>query len=243
MGIHHRNRILSSLPADVLASIRPHLTHVKLQAGETLHESGSSVGRVYFMCDGVAAYIKMMSDGRSTLVGTVGVEGMTAHTVALGGHQMISDCIMHIAGTAVAIDTEVLQRLSQKYAPLRLAMRNLAAYMSDQFVQIAACNRLHSLEQRYARILMTDYDNVESGEFRLTQECLAMALGAQRPHVSVVAAQFQRRSLIQYKHGNVRITDPVGLRAVSCECYHVIHDEIALLFEPANVCSVSCRSG
>ena len=64
-------------------------------------------------------------------------------------------------------------------------------------------------------------DRMESDEFLLTQEFLAMMLGVQRAGVTVAANALQRAGLNRYKRGNVTITDRRGLEHRSCECYRV----------------------
>ena len=54
-------------------------------------------------------------------------------------------------------------------------------------------------------------------EFPLTQEFVAMMLGATRPTVSVVAGMLQKAGLITYHHGRVAIVDRPRLEVASCE--------------------------
>jgi DNA-binding transcriptional regulator YhcF (GntR family) len=65
------------------------------------------------------------------------------------------------------------------------------------------------------------HDRMQSDEFLLTQEFLAMMLGARRSGVSVAAGVLQRAGLIRYKRGQVTIIDRGGLKDRSCECYGV----------------------
>ena len=65
------------------------------------------------------------------------------------------------------------------------------------------------------------HDRMQSHEFLLTQEFLAMMLGVQRTGVSIAAGALQRAGLIRYKRGNVTIIDRRGLQRRSCECYDV----------------------
>jgi CRP-like cAMP-binding protein len=90
--------------------------------------------------------------------------------------------------------------------------------------QSTACNAIHSVEQRLARWLLMAQDRMGSEEFPLTQEFVAMMLGASRPTVTVVAGTLQKAGLIKYRHGRVTIVDREHLEAASCECYRTTTD-------------------
>jgi hypothetical protein len=65
-------------------------------------------------------------------------------------------------------------------------------------------------------------DRVDSDSYLLTQEFLANMLGARRVTVTVAAGSIERRGLIKYSRGRIRIIDPKGLEATSCECYQTV---------------------
>jgi DNA-binding transcriptional regulator YhcF (GntR family) len=69
------------------------------------------------------------------------------------------------------------------------------------------------------------HDRMQSDEFLLTQEFLAMMLGVQRTGVTVAAGALQRTGLIRYRRGNVTIIDRKGLKDRSCECYGISKTE------------------
>ena len=73
-----------------------------------------------------------------------------------------------------------------------------------------------------ARCLLTTRDRVRSNAFPLTHEHLADALGVRRVGVTIAAGALQRRKLISYRHGLMRILDGKGLEAASCECYAIL---------------------
>jgi hypothetical protein len=73
-------------------------------------------------------------------------------------------------------------------------------------------------------MLMT-HDRMQSDEFLLTQEFLAMMLGVQRTGVSAAAGALQRAGLIRYSRGIVTILDRQGLGARACECYDLSRRE------------------
>ena len=85
--------------------------------------------------------------------------------------------------------------------------------------------RLHLLEQRCARWLLSARDRAEDNSFPMTHEFLAMMLGVRRPGVTIAAHSLHSSGLISYNHGTMTIIDRVGLEAASCECYRTIRDE------------------
>jgi CRP-like cAMP-binding protein len=89
-------------------------------------------------------------------------------------------------------------------------------------MRIAACNRSHELQARLARWLMMIADRLASNEFGLTQALMAQMLGVRRSGVTLAASALQRRKLISYTRGKLRILDRNGLGAAACSCYGVI---------------------
>jgi CRP-like cAMP-binding protein len=88
-----------------------------------------------------------------------------------------------------------------------------------QVAQIAACNRLHEIEQRLARWLLMCQDRVESETIFVTHEFMAQMLGTGRPSVSLAAGILQRSGLIENMRGSVKILNRPGLENAACECY------------------------
>jgi CRP-like cAMP-binding protein len=91
-------------------------------------------------------------------------------------------------------------------------------------MHIAACNNRHLLAERLARWLMMVRDRLARDEFAMTQEFLSLMLGVRRAGVTDAALALQRRSLISYSRGNVRILDARGLRSAACACYGRIRE-------------------
>lgn len=226
-----RNRILTSLAPSDLDAMVPHLESVRLQRGQRIYQPGDHVRRIYFIDSGLIALIKSMHDGRSAMVGTRGPEGCTTPGALFGPNPLNAECIAQIPGDAHAIDLQALRKLMQELPTLEANMRSYGWHMIEHIVQVAACNRLHSLEQRYAKLLLTGYDSVASDSFELTQESLAMNLGVQRSRISVVAGLFQRAKVIEYRHGHIRILDPAALKALACGCYETLRKRTETLFE------------
>jgi CRP-like cAMP-binding protein len=65
-------------------------------------------------------------------------------------------------------------------------------------------------------------DRLRSNEFKLTHEFLGHTLGVRRVGITQAAGDLQRRKLITYTRGHIRILDAKGLEAASCRCYQVV---------------------
>jgi CRP-like cAMP-binding protein len=105
--------------------------------------------------------------------------------------------------------SSALQRELCRYAVEKLALAR----------QSAACSRFHTIEARVARLLLMTADRVRCEEFFLTQAFLGEVLGERRVAVNEAAGVLQRRKLIGFVRGKIRILDRSGLEAASCRCY------------------------
>ena len=65
-------------------------------------------------------------------------------------------------------------------------------------------------------------DRVDSGSLLITHDFLATMLGTDRSTVSLAAGALQRKELIEYARGAVKILNRKKLEDSACECYEVI---------------------
>jgi CRP-like cAMP-binding protein len=91
--------------------------------------------------------------------------------------------------------------------------------------QIAVCNRIHEIQERLARWLLSCYDRNNSQQLLLTHEFLATMLGTPRTTVTLAAGILQQAGYIEYSRGHVLIKDRKGLEGIACECYAIIRKE------------------
>jgi CRP-like cAMP-binding protein len=96
-----------------------------------------------------------------------------------------------------------------------------------QIAQTAACNRFHVVTQRMARWILMTRDRVNSNEFPITQEFLALMLGVRRVGVSAAMCVLRERKLIGYRRSTITILDREGLIAAACVCYKTVRDTYA----------------
>jgi hypothetical protein len=96
-------------------------------------------------------------------------------------------------------------------------------------MQSAACNALHTVEQRACRWLLATHDRAGRESFKLTQEAFADFLGVQRTTVAAVANLLQSRGLIRYRYGQVEVIDRLGLERHACGCYAAVESHYGRL--------------
>ena len=160
--------------------------------------------------------------GESVEVGVVGKEGFTPIPVAAGVRRSPHRAVMQIGGEGFKINVSELATALETSPALQSTLNRYAAVHGMQVAQTAGCNRLHDIEQRLSRWLLLAQDRVGSGLLRITHDFLAMMLGTDRPSVSLAAGGLQRKHIIEYTRGSVRILNRKKLEGSACECYGII---------------------
>jgi CRP-like cAMP-binding protein len=216
------NNILLSIPDDEFHNLRPDLQFLSLPQRKSLYEANQKQEDVYFLNSGMASLVFTTRTGESVEVGVVGNEGFTPIPVAAGFRRSPHCAVMQIGGDGFRIPVDVLEQVLPSSPGLQTRLHRYAAVHGMQVAQTAGCNRLHDLEQRLSRWLLLTQDRVGSGLLRITHEFLATMLGTDRPSVSLAAGVLQRKRIIEYAHGSVRILNRKKLETSACECYSLI---------------------
>jgi CRP-like cAMP-binding protein len=220
-----KNRILASLPPAQQKQLAGSLTFLKCPIGFTLANTDAVSRHGYFLEEGMASAVVTMQDGSTVEVGVVGYEGVVGIPILLGTRQPADHTFMQIAGSGYRIDAAELRLLYERPGKLREHLSRVVHGFIVQTSQTAACNRVHSVEQRLARWLLTCRDRVDGDELHLTHDFLGHMLGATRATVTLAAGILQRAGLIRCARGRVAILNRKGLEAAACECYQTIHAE------------------
>jgi CRP-like cAMP-binding protein len=222
------NHLLGALPRKDYQKLLPILEPVKLVFGETLYESQAQIRHVYFPVDCFVSMLTTVDAGRAAEVGLIGSEGMIGVPMALGVAFSPFRAVVQGGGTALRLKTVDFRRNFSDSAALQREVFLFTHLLMIQIAQTAACNRFHVVTQRMARWMLMTRDRVNSNEFRITQEFLALMLGVRRVGVSAAMCRLRERKLIEYRHGTVTILDHGGLVAAACVCYKTVKDTYEL---------------
>jgi CRP-like cAMP-binding protein len=219
------NRLLAALSAADYARILPSLTVVPLKLKDILHKPGEPIRDVYFPGSGFCSMLTVLEDGSMVEIATVGREGMVGVSAILDGAPVTSAAMVQGASdTCYRMNVDAFRREINRRGAFHELMAHYAQALFGFVAQSTACNAIHSVEQRLARWLLMAQDRMGSDEYPLTQEFVAMMLGASRPTVTVVAGTLQKAGLIKYRRGRVTIVDRENLEVASCECYRATTD-------------------
>jgi CRP-like cAMP-binding protein len=219
------NRLLGLLSPGDYERLRPHLQRIPLAYRQSLYRAYKPIGFVYFIETGVGSLVNTMANGDAAEVGTIGNEGVVGLPLVLGDDRAPTSVYVQVPGVGLRMKAARFSEELARSASMRSVMLRYTHAFFNQVAQSAACNHFHSIQQRCCRWLLMTHDRMQSDEFLLTQEFLAMMLGVQRTGVSLAAGALQRAGFIRYKRGTVTIIDRRSLVDHSCECYGVSKKE------------------
>jgi CRP-like cAMP-binding protein len=221
-----RNRILLAIPPSERDLLFSKLTLVELKLHDVLQEAGGPIEFTYFPNTAMASILNLMADGKSVEVGLAGKEGFVGVPLIAGFRTSPNRIVCQAQGTAFRVDGETLREILRQCPQLAHQLLRYSQEAAMEVTQIAACNRLHEVDERLARWLLMSQDRVDSHILPLTQEFLAQMLGTRRASVSVSASILRRAGLIEYARGHVTVLDRAGLEEATCECYGAIRRQL-----------------
>jgi|SRR6516162_6039203 CRP-like cAMP-binding protein len=219
----YNNRILASLPEAEIQRLLPHLKPVSFPLGMVLLDGRHA--NAYLLEKGIASVVVSVSNGTTVEVGVVGCDGIVGIPLLLGTGHTPGNTTIQIAGSGFRIAAEALRGEFERPGDFRgLLQRYIHAFLV-QTSQTAACNRLHTIEERLARWLLSCRDRMSSNRLELTHEFLGDMLGSPRTTVTLAMGLLERAGMLQRSRGAVTIVNRRALEAAACECYRIVHDE------------------
>jgi CRP-like cAMP-binding protein len=219
------NVILRNLPRKESSQLFPSLEFVRLTLHQVLQEAGEIIRSGYFLNNGLGSVLTVQPDGRSVEVGLIGKEGFVGAPVIFGFKTSGLRVVTQAEGTAYRVDVDTLRKLLPHCPELERQLQRFAMILGMQSTQLAACNRLHEVDERLARWLLMSHDRIGGKTLPLTQEFLGQMLGIRRASVSVAAGILQKAGMIAYSRGSVSILNRGKLEGTACDCYQIIQQQ------------------
>jgi CRP-like cAMP-binding protein len=221
-GKRPRNAILSQLPTEEYEALAKFMVEVELPLNKALSEPNEIIEYVYFLNRGLISTDAMTQGGESVEVGVIGREGFAGLPALLNQPQMSHAVVVQGGGSGMRVRSGIVREQFLHGGMLQTLVHNFAYLQMTQTAQSVLCNRMHTVDQRLARWLLTSADRMESDELHLTHEFLSHMLGVQRSTVTVAAGEMQRQAMIGYSRGKIHLLDRVRLAEAACECYGIV---------------------
>lgn len=222
-----RNHLLAQwlATAGVSEHLASHLRPVSLERNQVLYEQGDTIDVVYFPIDCVVSSLAIMEDGTTLETSMIGPEGLVGVSSILGSGKSRQWFWVLVSGTAFQLEAKLLDRL---FLENEFALKSLLRFYRSLITQVSqrcVCNTRHTVMDRLCCWLLMLHDRVGGGNLRLTQEVIASRLGARRAGITVAAGTLQAMRAIEYRRGQLHITDRDALEHTVCECYQIMSSD------------------
>lgn len=226
-----QNHLIAALSVDIQERLFPYLEYVPIPLGKVMYESGDKMRHVYFPTDSIVSLLYVMENGSSAEIAVVGNEGLVGISLFMGGESTSSRAVVQSAGGAYRLlGQRVVDEFHRHGELMTLVLRYTQALIT-QMAQTAVRNRHHTIDQQLCRWLLLSLDRLSSDELTMTQELIANMLGVRREGVTDAAGKLQKKGVIEYRRGKIKVLDRPELERLSCECYAVVKQESDRLLE------------
>lgn len=222
LNVRDSNRLLAMLPTDERQRLLSSMVRRSFEPHDVVLKSAQPIHHVYFPLHGAASLVVSMRDGDMAAVCTVGNEGMLGLPLLHGAEQSDVTGIFHTPAEAMIMSAADFQAEVARGGALRQAVQQYAQGFLNHTCRLAACSRLHPVEQRFCRWMLMTHDRVGQDAVQVTQEFAAAMLGVRRATVNLVARALERSGLVEHHRGVIVVIDRQGLEARACECYAAI---------------------
>ena len=213
------NHLIESLPKTVKKHFIALCEPFELVLSTDLIESGKQLTHAYFPRSGFISLVVNIDSHPPLEVGMIGREGMLGSELVLGLAKTPWRAVVQGDGCCLRIEVKSLQKAMEDMPALRtLVQRALMTRLHQQSLA-SACERFHPIGPRLARWLLMSQDRADSDQFHVTQEFISLMLGVRRVGVTQSASDFQKNGLIEYRRGELKVLDRLGLEGEACSCY------------------------
>ena len=189
-----KNTVLQHLAPDTIERLQ--LRPVQLPLLHHLEVPGSSIDQIYFIEEGIGSMTTRFENGAQVETSMFGYEAAIGISALMGTKHSLNAIFMQLAGYGYASPVRSARQEFQRAGKFHdVALRYVQAQLTLS-TQNAACNAVHTHEQRLARWLLICCDRARQEHLQMAQEFVSQMLGSTRSTISIAASGFKAKGLI-----------------------------------------------
>ena len=224
-----RNTILQHL--DSATTGRLQLRAIQLPVLYQLETPGKSIDHIFFIEEGIGSMTTVFENGSQVETSMFGYESAVGISGLIGVKRSLNSIFMQLGGHGYVAPIAAARAEFGRHERFQLlALRYVQAQLTLS-TQNAACNAMHTHEQRLARWLLICCDRAKKNNLEMAQDFVSEMLGSTRSTVSIAAAHLKAKGFIDYRRGAIQVLDVKGLERTACECYRVVREHLENLVD------------
>jgi CRP-like cAMP-binding protein len=195
---------------------------IELHAGQVVCDCNEVFHHVYFPLTARFAHECILDDGRSIELVTIGRNGFAGWPVIMRTGSIPFRTIVTSSGTAFRCSEAALLACLKEEPWVEARLLQYVETMLTEMSQMAACARLHSIEQQVSCRLLALADGNRSTSVPTSAVALARALGVTARSVRSALHVLGAARIVTHDRHGVTILQRDALEQRSCECYRVL---------------------
>ena len=223
--IAEQNQLFAAMSEQAKERLRPLLEPVTLKRDAVLYAPETSMEYVYFPIDAIVAITFVTANGTTAEVSVIGNDGLVGVHSLLSNENTSTKAFVMSAGFVYRLSMHAMQdEFNRHDSTLLLVLRYLQTLIT-QISLTAACNRHHTIEQQFSKLLLLSLDRLPCNNLTFTQELVSVMLGVRREGITEAAVKLQKSGVIEYHRGHITVLDRTKLEQSCCECYEILKKE------------------
>jgi CRP-like cAMP-binding protein len=215
------NALLDFFPLEARRELPIYEDHYP--SGARLFEADRTTDWLYFPHFGaVVSLTRTTEEGTTVEVGTIGREGVAGITALMLPGLTTTDAMLQLGGVVSRVPIPEFRAAMNRHVALRDVILAYAGTLIAQISQHATSNRVHTIEQRLAKWLLTARDRTDHDELELTHDFISHMLGIRRSGVTIALGGLSLDGRIRHGRRSVTILDREALARRACECYQIV---------------------
>jgi CRP-like cAMP-binding protein len=229
------NKLLELLPDEAYAHLLPQLEAIRIPVGGIVHEPGQTLRYAVFPVSGLIGRVAMTAEGKSTELTLCGCDGMIGASIFLGGRPLLARALVLAEVTAFRLSAPAMLSAWRTSEAFQGLMLRYVQAMLQEVIQIALCNKHHSVEQQFSRWLLMAGDRLNEPRMAVTQSVISHMLGVRREGITEAAGRLEAQGIVKRERGGMMIVDRRALQERCCECYGAITTHFQRMMSDARI--------